>query len=53
MYTAQQNFAYAGKTYAKGDKVPDKIAKGLSSHLVEALKATKPTKNEDTLEGDN
>ncbi len=51
MYTAKQNFAYAGKTYNQGDKVPAKTAKGLPEHLVEAPKA-KTTKIEEISEGE-
>jgi hypothetical protein len=51
MYKATQNFAYQGKTYFVGNKVPADIAKGLPAELVQAPKAATTT-NEDTLEGD-
>lgn len=51
MYTAKKNFAYAGKSYNQGDKIPAKIAKGLPEHLVEAPKA-KTTITEEISEGE-
>jgi hypothetical protein len=51
MYTAKKNFAYAGKSYNQGDKIPAKIAKGLPEHLVEAPKA-KTTTTEEISEGE-
>ena len=46
MYTAKNNFAYAGKSYNQGDKIPAKIANGLPEHLVEAPKAKTTTPEE-------
>ena len=51
MYTAKNNFAYAGKSYNQGDKIPAKTAKGLPEHLVEAPKA-KTTTTEEISEGE-
>lgn len=51
MYTAKKNFAYAGKSYNEGDKIPAKIAKGLPEHLVESPKA-KTTTTEEISEGE-
>ena len=51
MYTAKQNFAFCGKTYQEGEKIPAKIAKELPQHLVEAPKA-KTTIIEEISEGE-
>lgn len=51
MYTAKQNFAFGGKTYNEGDKIPTKIAKGLPEHLVKAPEA-KVTITEEISEGE-